>query len=224
MPLENARVKLVSVFAQRCVYLFFALLLLLVLIPFFEGTPRGLIILNTVNILILFTAAVAVSRSRVCFGFAVMLAVANVGFHITANLTASLPLLMVSRGIGAAFYFLTVSYLLTYVLRREVLTLDKLYGAAAAFLMIGVLWAYFYSIVIHYYPGAIAVGGTPVMETRVSELIYFSFTVLTSTGFGDIVPVHPVARMLCTLEQVLGVLFIAILIARLAGTYPPPKE
>ena len=44
---------------------------------------------------------------------------------------------------------------------------------------------------------------------------------LTSTGFGDIVPVHPVARMLSVLEQVAGVLFIAILIARLAGTYPP---
>ena len=52
-------------------------------------------------------------------------------------------------------------------------------------------------------------------------MLYFSFTVLSSTGFGDITPVHPVARMLCVLEQVTGVLFIAILIARLAGTYPP---
>jgi hypothetical protein len=55
----------------------------------------------------------------------------------------------------------------------------------------------------------------------VSELLYFSFTVLTSTGFGDITPVHPVARMLCVLQQVVGILFVAILIARLAGTYPP---
>src|SRR3977135_3828463 len=49
------------------------------------------------------------------------------------------------RPFGAAFYFLTVSYLLTYVLGREVLTLDKLYGAASAFLMLGILWAYFYA-------------------------------------------------------------------------------
>ena len=224
MPLENARVRLVSVFAQRCVYLFFALLLLLVTMPFLEDTPGGRILLNMINIVILFTAAVAVSRSRVCFGFAIALAAGNIGFQVAAIVTESTHYLMVSRGIGAAFYFLTVSYLLGYVLRREVLTLDKLYGAAAAFLMIGVLWGYFYFIVLHYFPGAIASGGAPIAEPRVSEMAYFSFTVLTSTGFGDITPVHPVARMLCTLEQILGVLFLAILIARLAGTYPPPKD
>ena len=75
MPLENARIRLVSVFAQRCVYLFFALLLLLIMVPFLEDTPRGRIVLNLINIVILFTAAVAVSRSRVCFVFAVALAV-----------------------------------------------------------------------------------------------------------------------------------------------------
>ena len=224
MPLENARVRLVSVFAQRCVYLFFALLLLLVTVPFLEDTPGGRILLNIINITILFTAAVAVSQSRVCFGVAIALAAGNVGFQVAAVVAESVEYLMISRGIGAAFYFLTVSYLLAYVLRREVLTLDKLYGAAAAFLMIGVLWAYFYFIVLHYYPGAIAAGGAPITDPRVSELAYFSFTVLTSTGFGDITPVHPVARMLCTLEQILGVLFLAILIARLAGTYPPPRE
>jgi hypothetical protein len=58
----------------------------------------------------------------------------------------------------------------------------------------------------------------------ISEILYFSFTVLTTTGFGDIVAVHPIARMLCVLEQVVGVLFIAILIARLAGTYPPVER
>ena len=71
------------------------------------------------------------------------------------------------------------------------------------------------------YPGALAAGGEAITQQKASELLYFSFTVLTSTGFGDIVPVHPVARMLCVLEQILGLLYIAILIARLAGTYPP---
>jgi len=110
------------------------------------------------------------------------------------------------------------------VLRREVLTLGKLYGAASAFLMLGVIWAYFYAIVLYFYPGAVAAGGTPIDTPGISEMLYFSFTVLTSTGFGDITPIHPTARMLCVLEQVTGVLFIAILIARLAGTYPPVER
>jgi hypothetical protein len=45
--------------------------------------------------------------------------------------------------------------------------------------------------------------------------------VLTSTGFGDIVPLSPQARAVCIVEQLTGALFVAILIARLAGVYPP---
>ena len=57
-----------------------------------------------------------------------------------------------------------------------------------------------------------------------ADLVYFSFTVLTSTGFGDMYPLHPVARVLVTLEQIVGTLFVAIFIARLAGAYPPPRR
>jgi len=46
----------------------------------------------------------------------------------------------------------------------------------------------------------------------------------TSTGFGDAVPVLRYARGLCVLEQLVGALFLAILIARLAGVYPPRRE
>jgi hypothetical protein len=211
----------VSVFTQRCVYLFAALLVLLVMVPFLEESTWGRITLTIVTGAILFAAAVAVSDSRVCFGFAVVLGAAAIVFQVVSFTEREPQLLLLSRGFGAAFYFLTVSYLLTYVLRREVLTLDKLYGAASAFLLLGVLWAYFYAIVLHFYPGALTVLGEPVGDPRVSEMLYFSFTVLTSTGFGDIVPAHAVSRMLCVIEQILGMLFLAILIARLAGTYPP---
>jgi len=221
MPLERARQKVASVFAYRCVYLFAAVLLLIVMVPFFEESEGGRIALNAVNIFILFAAAVAVSHSRVCFALAVALGASCLAFQVASFMLLEGQLLLLSRAFGAAFYFLTVSYLLAYVMRREVLTLDKLYGAASAFLMLGMLWAYFYSLVLSFYPAALTAGGTPIVETKVSELLYFSFTVLSSTGFGDITPVHPVARMLCVLEQVTGVLFIAILIARLAGTYPP---
>ena len=224
MALERARRKVVSVFAHRCVYLFGALLVLLILVPFLEDSAQGRIALNAVNVVILFAAAVAVSDSRICFAFAVILGTASIAFQVAAFVLWEPIMLFLSRGCGAAFYFMTISYLLAYVLRREVLTLDKLYGAAAAFLMLGVLWGYFYSIMLQFYPGALVAGGAPIKETIVSELIYFSFTTLTTTGYGDVTAVHPVARMLVVLEQVVGVLFIAILIARLAGTYPPVER
>jgi hypothetical protein len=99
------------------------------------------------------------------------------------------------------------------------MTTDKLWGAAAAYMMIGVLWMYFYGIVQHLHPGSFSVGGTAKPLSAI-DLLYFSFTVLTSTGFGDISPVTPQARAICVLQQIVGILFVAILIARLAGVYP----
>jgi hypothetical protein len=55
-------------------------------------------------------------------------------------------------------------------------------------------------------------------------MLYFSFATLTATGMSDILPVAPFARILCVFEMVTGVLFIAMLIARLAGQYPPDKR
>jgi hypothetical protein len=55
-------------------------------------------------------------------------------------------------------------------------------------------------------------------------MLYFSFATLTATGMSDILPVAPLARVLCMFEMVTGVLFIAVLIARLASQYPPDKQ
>jgi hypothetical protein len=79
---------------------------------------------------------------------------------------------------------------------------------------------YLYAITQYVFPGAFSVGGTVVSQLPGPDLIYFSFSTLTTTGFGDIAPVHRIARSLATLEATLGTLYVAILIARLAGIYP----
>jgi hypothetical protein len=224
MPLEAEHEALTLIAKQRCFYLFAALLLLLLTIPFLEDTQRGLMTLNIINVLILAAALAAVARSPICLVTGALLATATVGFHMLHFFMAEPRYLIVSRGFGAAFYFITAGYLLGYVLRRETFTADKLYGAAAAFLMLGILWGYLYVIALAYYPGSLAAGGVPLTSYRISDVLYFSYTALSTTGFGDITPVHPVTRMLCVLEQVVGVLFIAILIARLAGVYPPSSS
>jgi hypothetical protein len=224
MPIEFVSDKVVMMLRQRCLHLFAALLLLIVTVPFLEGTPGGRVLLNVVNLLILVAATAAVARSGLGLLIAILLAGSSVAFQGLAFLLEAPRYLLVSRAFAAGFYFITVGYLLAYVMRHEVLTPDRLYGAAAAFLMLGIIWAYFYSILLVIFPGALTAAGNAVSNQPVSELLYFSFTVLTSTGFGDIVPVHPVARMLCVLEQILGLLYIAILIARLAGTYPASEH
>jgi hypothetical protein len=159
------------------------------------------------------------------FSFAIVLLIAapTLGFQWLSIHSGEVEHLLVSWWLGTLLYAATLAYLLQYVFHRDVMTVDKLWGAGAAFLMMGVLWAYLYAIVQHYYPAPFAVGGTPA-DLTMPAFVYFSFTVLTTTGFGDLTPLTRQARSLCVVEQITGALFLAILIARLTGVYPPRGE
>jgi hypothetical protein len=211
-----APAPLAKALPHGCAYLFFALLLLLVLVPIFGASQTGRIVVNVMNISILFAAVVAVGRTPRLYAIALLLGLPVAGFQVAGIVRAEPEYLMLSWAFGACFYFWTVTLLLRYVLLPEVMNANKLYGAGAIYLMLGVMWAYFYGVIQYFYPGSFAPAGAPL---NLLDLLYFSFTVLTTVGFGDIVPVHPVARGLTTLEQVVGVLYVAILIARLSGMY-----
>ena len=220
MPIDRARTALGQVFFQRCFYLFAGVLALITAVLMVEPTTRGRILINGLNVLLDVAAVAAVGRSRLSFLVAFALAAPTLWFQLRAIDEGDASHLLVSWSFGAALYAVTIAYLLRYVFQREVMTADKLYGAAAGYLMLGALWAYLYAIADYLQPGSFVSGGAAVTPS-VSDLVYFSFTTLTSTGFGDFVPTHRWARGLCVLEQLIGALFVAILIARLSGVYPP---
>lgn len=213
--------KLVKVLPHGCAYLFFALLLLLVSVPLLSGSAAGRIVANVINLGVLFAAVVAVGRTPRLYLVAILLGLPVLGFQVAGLVQAEPFYLVLSWMFGAAFYFWTIALLLGYVLLPEVMNANKLYGAGAIYLMLGVTWAYFYGVIQFFYPGSFAPAGAPLNQL---DFLYFSFTVLTTVGFGDIVPVHPVARGLTTLEQIIGVLYVAILIARLSGMYSDAEK
>jgi len=218
-----ARDTLVVTMHQRCFWLFAVLLLLLVLVPFLEATPAGRVVLNVTSLMTLIAGAAAITQRAGATLISLLLAVPTALFLFLAVIYDQPEFQLWSQAFAAAFYFAVTSYLLSYTLRRDVMTMDKLYGAAAAYLMLGVLWGFLYLILIAFYPGALTLNGAPMSAAPPSTILYFSFVTLTATGMSDVMPAHPVARMLCSLEMITGVLFIAVLIARLAGTYPPKE-
>jgi hypothetical protein len=205
---------------QRCFYLFCALVLLIIAVPLYEESAAGRVALNAMSLLILLSGASAIGRGGGAFVISLLLAAPAAAFQVLGYAAADYRYLILSQAFAAGFYFITVSYLLLYALRREVLTMDKLYGAAAGYLMLGVMWGYFYNLLLWFHPGALTMNGEPLISAELSTILYFSFVTLTATGMSDILPVAPVARILCVFEMVIGVLFIAVLIARLAGSYP----
>jgi hypothetical protein len=220
MAIQIARRVLGRIFFQRCFYLFLVLLAFDTVVPFINLGPHGKFAVSLLNSLVIVSAVAAVGRTMVSFVIVSLLAVAALVFYWWSLKFDDAAHLARAWGFGAALDLATIVYLLLYVFRPEVMTADKLLGAAAAYLMIGSFFATLYALTNLFYPGSF-VGLGEASKANLSDFLYFSYTVLTSTGFGDIVPKTGQARAICNLEQLTGALYVAILIARLAGVYPP---
>jgi cytochrome b561 len=117
----------------------------------------------------------------------------------------------------ALFHAFVVLCLLRYMLRDEVMTLDEMFAAAGLYGLMAFVFAYLYSLIDHWQPGAFVINAANNVRgtTRWWDLLYFSFTCLTSVGFGEITPRSDHARSLVMIQQMVGVLYFALVVARL---------
>ena len=220
-PLSATRDALGRLFIGRCFYLFVTLLALVALAPFIEAQYSGLMIRYVINALVMLAAVAAVGRSIVSFTVVLAMAAPALALRWLALRSGDASYVDLGLRLDVGVYVVTIALLLRFVFDREVLTSDRLWGAAAAYLMIGVLWSIFYTIIDRFGEPAFAIRGASALM-QVNDLLYFSFGTLTTSGFGDIVPVTRIAQTAAMIEGIVGQLFIAILIARLVGVYPQP--
>ncbi len=107
---------------------------------------------------------------------------------------------------------------LEHVFRDGPITGDRIRGAIAAYLLIGLAWVFAYRLVDYLSPGALSIGPIHKGSGHGPQTIaYFSFVTLTTVGYGDITPIHPAARVLAIAEALVGQLYPAILIGRLVS-------
>jgi hypothetical protein len=213
------------IFYQRCFYLFLSLVALIAVAPWVDDSAQGRIVLVVAQTTILISAVAAVGRTTLPFVIALLLGIPALGFQLAGNVWHEDAVANIEKATAfyLAFYIVAVGYLLRFVFSRDAMTDDKLFGAAAGYLMLGIMWTDAYRLVQFHFPEAFAnlpEGAPPGFY----DLMYMSFGCLTSNGPGDIVPLGSKVRSLVILEQLAGGLFLAILIARLAGIYPQPVQ
>jgi Ion channel len=93
------------------------------------------------------------------------------------------------------------------------INIHRIMGAVILYLYIGLIFSSLYRLLaVFLHP---SFGGLPLGRRNLSELLYFSLSTLTTSGYGDIVPVHPFVRSLANLESVIGQLYPATFLARL---------
>lgn len=101
------------------------------------------------------------------------------------------------------------------VFRRGRITYHRIVGAILLYLLIAVIFGALFTFVGLSIPDAFKGITFEDSPSLANTVFYLSFVTLTSTGYGDIVPVHPIARSLCNIESVIGQLYPATLLARL---------
>ena len=129
--------------------------------------------------------------------------------------------------LGGQILFLVyvIAVVTRVVFRAPIVDGNILCGAASIYLLIGVLSGFIYSLVDLYLPGSFTLlpNGVPITGPHVHPdagwLIYFSFTTLTTVGFGDILPSSELARSLAVLEAVIGQILLVVMMARLVGLH-----
>jgi hypothetical protein len=114
--------------------------------------------------------------------------------------------------IGAIFILIV-----TWMVRVTTINAETLCAAVCGYLILGIFWTGIYALVQNLHPHAIANFDSSKLQH--GDLIYFSYTTLTTTGFGDLIPKNPFARMWAVMEAVAGTFYNAIVIARLVTLY-----
>ena len=179
-----------------------------------SGPPRALNLLGLLVSLLAISAAGEAPRLRgAVLALAVVSAIVNVGGLWHPMGLARQPGIAVSL----AFLALTTLILFTGVMRSKEVTGDVIAGAVATYLMVGLTWAFAYGLAESIWPGGISAAGTPLDDGGPHTLLYFSYTTLMTIGYGDVVPIHPVTRILAVLEGLAGVGFTTIVLAFLVA-------
>jgi hypothetical protein len=212
-------------FRQKYQVLLIVLIALLVVYPLFRGTFGGRVLSDVLGTLVFAAALVVIFTDTPLRFLALVLGIPTLVGTWVGYVLPGLPRLPLAVGfhvVAVLFFSFTVATIYREVHREKVISVDSIYGALCGYLLIGLLFGHVYRCIEVLSPGSFH-GNEEFMaqlqdeEKRNFLLIYFSFTTLTTVGYGDLTPASEASRGLAIAEAVIGQFYLAVLIAELIG-------
>jgi hypothetical protein len=165
--------------------------------------------------------AFAIIHSRIVIYLVICLTLSAIMVDQIVGFSHLYVLNPVNTALKLACLSILVLLTLQRIFRPGRVTVHRVIGGIAGYLLIGYTWTYAYQLLLECLPDAIRLGpgiaGNLNFSAQPALLIYFSFTTLTTVGYGDVSPAHPIARSLAVVEALVGQLYLAILISSLVG-------
>jgi Ion channel len=187
------------------------------LYPFMEGNGAGQALFNIFGIAILGLVVLAVRSSPGLTWVTLLLGVPAAMLLLFQAVSGDDGLLPYSSALEAVLYLYAAGALIAYMLADHRITRDELFAVGATFTLVAWAFAHIYVVCQAVEPGSFTAAVDPAAPRTWMELLFLSFTTLSSTGLSDVVPIRPFARGLVMLEQVAGVGYVAMVVSRLVG-------
>jgi len=206
---------------SRLFYLLILLTALIIIYPILKDSPFQGVTLNSIFTFILIAIVYGIRGKRWIIFVGMIIGIPWLTV-VWINLRLNVLSLRIVSAILMTFLFsYTLVILIRHIIEAKEISADLLYGAGCIYMLIGFAWS---GICItmelirpESYLQITAEGYKPVSYS--SDLVYYSFTTLTTLGYGDITPQLPISRSFAILEAITGVLFMGILIGTIVGIY-----
>jgi len=215
----NALRKYPKFATYKYTYLVIAILAQFVLAPLLE--ERMPLIVPLLFFILMIAVLVTLNLKKLFFRVLLGLGCLSFVFSLTARVIQlpyreALSFYAIGLSTLAAFFSIAIVVLVVRIFSEKVITGETIKGGIAVYFMMGFLWAFLYSLLVLLSPESISLS----MESlKYSGITYFSFTTLTTLGYGEITPVSWLARNLTILESTSGQIYLTVLIARLVGLH-----
>ena len=201
-------------------YLTVLMITCLLLFPALEHFHAGLAALTLVDITAVLLAIPMAHHSRLMQVPILGLALLAVVLDLWEISTSQREMAILSSLYFCFFYLFAIYSMLKFVLGPGQITIEKLFASIAVYMTMALLFALIYRVIYQINPSAFNFAIAPEGETSLFfEFIYFSFTTITTTGYGDVSPASHQAQAFAIVQQMIGVLYVAVLVARLTNLY-----
>jgi hypothetical protein len=205
----------------RFFLLFLFLLSVLILYPYAETSRFSYYALRVLGSAVIIVSVYAVSFRRSVLIFAVILAVPAFVQRLRLPEPSASTFSIINIVLSFVFDVFVVIVIFRHVFAREQANSETVFGALCIYLLVGFTFASVYGIVTVLQPNAFYLDPRTSFHSIPNrfDFVYYSYGTMTSLGAPGITPVSPQARSLTVLEAILGVLYLAVLVARLIGAY-----
>ncbi len=177
----------------------------------------GRALLGAFGVLILTLVVWVINRRAILPWVAWIFVVPTFVLSLLSALIFDPVLLIVSSLLEAILYFYGAGSLIAYMMEDYRVTVDELFAAGATYTLLAWGFTYVYLACQTWFPGSFVGANFPGEPRTFIELMSLSFTNLSATGLGDILPITPLARVLVMLEQFAGIGYVAVVVSRLIG-------